>query len=259
MTGEDKPTIKRRALRNPGQSLEEQIDQVIDEQVVVWYAFAFCVVLYAVVEWVRWALSDTFRPIMISVFAVIVLGIFVRKFLAARHTIKDLQTGLAGERYIGNYLQNRLLRSGYWVVHDIVDDAGNIDHALIGPGGVFSIETKTRRKRQGENKVSYDGTRVLVNGFAPDRDPVVQAKASAKSLQRILRDYTGMTVDVRPVVLFPDWFVEGQPRGVETWVLNEKAFAKFVENEPERLSKDDIFKLAAALGRYVRDKEETGD
>lgn len=68
--------------------------------------------------------------------------------------------------------------------------------------------------------------------------------------------YTGTTVEVRPVVLFPEWYVEAQPRGVETWVLNEKAFVKFVENEPERLSKEDVFRLAAALGRYVRDQEE---
>lgn len=63
-------------------------------------------------------------------------------------------------------------------------------------------------------------------------------------------------VEIRPVVLFPEWYVEAQPRGVETWVLNEKAFIKFVENEPTRLSKEDAFRFAAALGRYVRDQEE---
>lgn len=248
--------IKKKAMRNPGQSLEEQIDQVVNEQVVVWFAFAFCVVFYALTEWLRWAFSDHFHPVVFTVFAIIVLALFARRFVVARNHVRRLQTGLAGERYTGNYLQNRLLRSGYWVVHDVIDDAGNIDHALIGPGGVFSVETKARTKRKGENKVTYDGTQVRVNGMAPDRDPVVQAKASAKALQRILRDYTGATVEVRPVVLFPEWYVESQPRGVETWVLNEKAFVKFVENEPERLSRDDIFRFAAALGRYVRDQDE---
>ena len=256
MTSESTPAIKKRALRNPGQSLEEQIAQIVDEHVVVWYAAAFCVTFYTVIEWVRWTLSDRFHPLMFTSLAVVVLAIFARKFITARDNVRRLQTGLAGERHTGNYLQNSLLRNGYWLIHDIVDDAGNIDHAVIGPGGVFSVETKTRTKRKGENKVTYDGTQILVNGLAPDRDPVVQAKAAARSLQRILRDYTGTTVEVRPVVLFHEWYVEAQPRSAETWVLNEKAFVKFVENEPERLSKEDVFRLAAALGRYVRDQEE---
>ena len=68
--------------------------------------------------------------------------------------------------------------------------SGNIDHALIGPGGIFAIETKTISKPQsGKCEVSYDGNRVLVNGRAPDRDPIVQAKACARQLREMLADY----------------------------------------------------------------------
>lgn len=248
--------IKKRPLRNPGQALEEQLIDVLIGKALPWYTGAVFAAFLTHNEWTRWAISDSFRPVFFTVVGIIVIPIAAWKIRKAIATAKNLKTGLLGERYIGQYLQNSLLRNGYWVVHDIIDDAGNIDHVVIGPGGVFSVETKTRTKRKGENKVTYDGTKVLVNGLAPDRDPVVQAKAAAGSLQRILRDYTGTTVEIRPVVLFPEWYVESQPRGVETWVLNEKAFVKFVENEPERLSKEDVFRLAAALGRYVRDQEE---
>jgi hypothetical protein len=83
----------------------------------------------------------------------------------------DLRTGLMGERYIGNFLQNSLLRRGSWVVHDISGQDGNIDHALIAPGGVLAVETKTRTKPARDARVGYDGRRILVQGFEHDREP----------------------------------------------------------------------------------------
>ncbi len=221
MEDEPEDAIRRKPLRNPGQSLERELDELLTSKGAPWVAAIVFVVMLAGYEWVRWAMRDRFHPVFLTVLAGIVVVFALRKVRQAIKLAKRIRTGLAGERYVGNFLQNWLLRKGYWVIHDIVDDAGNIDHAVIGPGGVFSVETKTRTKRKGENKVTYDGTQILVNGVPPDRDPVIQAKASAKSLQRVLRDYTGTTVDVRPVVLFPEWYVESQSRGIETWVLNE--------------------------------------
>jgi len=136
------------------------------------------------------------------------------------------------------------------------NDGFNIDHVLIGPSGVFAIETKTRSKRSGNAKVRYDGNRVIVDGWEPDRDPVAQARACASRLREILLEHSGKAVFVRPVVIFPNWFVEGPNRKVETWVLNENAFLKFLEREPNVLETSESFQLAAALGRYVRDREE---
>ena len=39
-----------------------------------------------------------------------------------------------------------LRAQGYAVFHDIPGDGFNVDHALIGPAGIFAIETKTRAK-----------------------------------------------------------------------------------------------------------------
>lgn len=37
-----------------------------------------------------------------------------------------------------------LQTEGWVIVHDVMRDRGNIDHVIAGPGGVFTIETKTR-------------------------------------------------------------------------------------------------------------------
>ncbi|MEZ6148389.1 MAG: nuclease-related domain-containing protein [Planctomycetaceae bacterium] len=120
---------------------------------------------------------------------------------------------------------------------------------------MFAIETKTRSKPSGDSTVSFDGHAILIASHKPDRDPIVQSTAAAKALQGKLLEYSRTKVSVRPVVLFPGWFVEKQPRDANVWVLNEKAFVKWIGQEPDRLSRETSFQLAAALGRYVRDRE----
>ncbi len=130
---------------------------------------------------------------------------------------------------------------GYSVFHDIEFERFNIDHALIGPGGIFAIETKSlsmpsRRKAV----VAFDGKRVLVDGNVPDRDPIGQAEAGADRLRDLLKSMTGREFTVRPVVLFPGWWVTPQPRDCRTWVLNPKALRAFLANEPVQLSPEDV-------------------
>ena len=86
------------------------------------------------------------------------------------------------------------------MLHDIVGDGFNIDHVLIGPTGVYTIETKTISKpAKGACEISYDGETICVNGLIPDRDPIVQAKAQANWLQNFLKDSTGK-FKVLPIV-----------------------------------------------------------
>jgi hypothetical protein len=138
------------------------------------------------------------------------------------------------------------------VIHDVVGDGFNIDHVVIGPGGVYSIETKTFSKRI-EGTVSFDGKSLKAAGYSPDRDPIVQGKAQAYWLKQLLAESTGRNVFVRPVVLFPGWFVEAEKGAMKDfWVLNPKALPQFLANEPETLSAEDVRLLTFHLSRYIR-------
>ncbi|MGH9046255.1 MAG: nuclease-related domain-containing protein, partial [Acidimicrobiales bacterium] len=50
--------------------------------------------------------------------------------------------GAAGEEQVGAMLE-QLTAEGWRIVHDASFGRGNVDHILIGPGGVFTIETKS--------------------------------------------------------------------------------------------------------------------
>ena len=50
--------------------------------------------------------------------------------------------GATGEEQVGGLLEG-LAGSGWHVIHDVTLGHGNVDHILIGPAGVFTVETKS--------------------------------------------------------------------------------------------------------------------
>ena len=48
---------------------------------------------------------------------------------------------------------------------------------MVGPVGVFAIETKTVSKSlKGNPSIVFDGTKIKIDGFIPERNPIAQAK-----------------------------------------------------------------------------------
>lgn len=247
-----RPSITKPPLPDPGESLRNRIQSEFNEAVLPWFAVATFVCFFAISEWIRWAMGLPLQPIAMTLVAAAIVAIAAWRIRRAVRQLPQQKEGLKGERFIGQFLQAELLPRDYFVIHDICVGDANIDHAVIGPRGIFSVEVKTHSKpMRGETRIAYDGQSVLVNGWPPDRDPIKQALAQAKNLKDILEDQTGCEVSVRPVVLYPEWYVD-EPRGADVWVLNQDRFIGYIEQEPVRFSDEQARKLANGLMRYVR-------
>lgn len=139
----------------------------------------------------------------------------------------------------------------------MLGDGFNVDHVLIGPGGIFTIETKTWSKpSRGEAKVYFDGEKLRAGTLEPDRNPVIQARAQAGWMRDLLAESTARKFEVHPVILFPGWFIDSAPGSLQqVWVLNPKALVEFLAREPERLAEDDIKLASFHLSRFIRSSE----
>ncbi|KPI29744.1 NERD domain protein [Actinobacteria bacterium OV320] len=105
--------------------------------------------------------------------------------------------GLAGERRVGAEL-NRLARHGWRVLHSIpLADKVDVDHLLVGPGGVFSINTKHHH----DKAVWVGDDAVKVNRGKP-APYARKSRAEAKRVARVLERYCGFPVPVEPVLVF---------------------------------------------------------
>jgi len=243
--------LKDAPLRYPGQSLDNEIDDVAWD-VLNPIMYAVCFIAWSLMVWIENATKTISNPYIVMVIASVTIIWAAYKYFKAKKKIELLKMARDGERIVGEQLE--LLREkSYAVFHDIQGDKFNIDHVVISKHGVFVIETKTFSKPiKGDAKVFYNGEKVNVNGWEPDRDPIKQAKANASWLKDILKKSTGNIYPVRGVVIFPGWFIESKSLKSEVWVLNPKALPTFIGNEPECVTQTDVNMIAFHLSRYIR-------
>jgi len=243
-------------LPQAGESGERQFAEQLDE-IAVSLGMALLLILFALIEWLRYWKNIPPSPKFVSIVCGTGLVYCVWRIQKQIPKLRQLRRGINGEKAVAEVLDG-LRSKGYRVFHDVSGNGDwNIDHVLIGPAGIFSIETKTRSKPlRGKTSVRFDGKTILINGKEADRDPVAQAKAGAKEIKEVLKEMTGKDVWVQPVVLFPGWWVDeaGEKNGV--YVSNETFFALSFEPRREhdikRLQRQDVDVLAAGLARWLR-------
>jgi hypothetical protein len=173
--------------------------------------------------------------------------------------------GYFGERYVAEYL-DKLQPHGWRILHDVPVEAAmkkfNLDHVAIGPGGVFVVETKTRRKqsvRPGvpDHKVMFDGQALHWPWGKSDSYGLDQAEANARWLAEWLRRETDMHLSVTPVLALPDWWVDAPARATvrPVRVVNPKQLSRLLNHEPPSLDEDRISLIAAKLEALCRNVE----
>ena len=253
-TQKKSPLLKEKPLRIAGQSLDEEMNRIVENFQFNWAVITGLVVILALWEWVRWFNMFPPTPVFMTIIAAGAILLAGWKYSRLFVRIRPLKLGRDGERQVGEQLE-KLRQKGFHVFHDIVGENFNVDHVLIGPSGVLSIETKTISKPINRDaRVTYSDKQLKVDGYVLERDPIAQSCAGASWIKHILAESTGKEFRVRPVVLFPGWFVERMPWELlaKVWVLTPKAFPKFLENEQSLLSAEDVSLASYHLSRHIR-------
>ena len=125
------------------------------------------------------------------------------------------RVGSKGEELVGKELEK--LGPAWTVVHDVpVGDRGaNIDHVVVGPGGVFTVNAKMHVGKS----VWVGGETVIVGGHRTDY--VRKARWEAQRASRLMSAAYGSAVPVTALVavLAADWTVKSQPQDGAVLVL----------------------------------------
>lgn len=243
---------RAKPLRVPGESIDAEIDTVLQDHIMSPLLLALFMLLIAGLEWWRYVTDMKPRPWIFSGAAVLACIYAAYRIYRIRLRLRQLYLGRDGERAVAQYLE-WFRTAGFFVFHDVPNGDANVDHVLIGPKGIFSIETKTWSKpARGECRVTVVDGVIRANGRTLDRDPVVQAKAQAGWLRNFFAE-SQFEVSVQPVVVIPGWFVEPfDSKKAGAWVLEVKALQKFVDNEPECLTREEVQAMASALTSHIR-------
>jgi hypothetical protein len=151
-----------------------------------------------------------------------------------------LQRGIEGEERVGSLL-DALQPEGFMVIHDLEIGRGNADHVLVGPTGVFVIETKDWGGRFYRRR-----GRLMFNQRAAD-DVVGPVTVAALAVRGRLES-AGMDVWVRAVVASTRASVSGSPLNLgHVTAVEADDLPAFVRDREETMTSGAIEKAVAAI------------
>ena len=248
-----KSPLKSKPLRHAGQSLDEEIEKRISEYMLIYILTIFLVLYLIAMEWYRWYMQAPPTPIAMTIVGLPFIIFAIYKFIKEKKKIDLLKQGRDGEKAVGQYLEG-FREAGMKVHHDIIGDNFNIDHILVSTKGVYLIETKTYSKPiKGKTEIEFDGLDFYYNGVKYNDNIQVQVAAGSTWLKNLIEELTVKKVDVKPVVVFPGWFVEmTRKHDSNIWALNPRNLQKFINNKNEIISKDDVQLISNHIARYIR-------
>ena len=95
------------------------------------------------------------------------LGFVMWSLMIGLRRVERFFKGARGEERVSGIL--KLLPASYHVFNDFNAGRAHVDHVVVGPGGVFAVETKFWK-----GKVTIEDGHVLLDGQLPDRSPINQ-------------------------------------------------------------------------------------
>ncbi len=77
-------------------------------------------------------------------------------------------------------------------------------------------------------------------------------EAQKKWLEKQILILTGIKLTVKPVIVFPGWYIENRNKRSDVWVLEPKALPTYICNLPKTLSEENTRLISNHISQYIR-------
>jgi hypothetical protein len=245
----------QKILRPPGESLRIRLiefDEKLNDRLIQLFLAAYSPLIMAGLVALQGVRPGIGVWITIGAIAVVASTWSAYRLWKVINLRRRIRLGFEGERHVGEAL-NQLMLVGYRVFHDfLITDKPrsirNIDHIVVGPNGVFAVETKTRRKVKGENGANVT---VLENAlqypWGPDQRDLAQAHHDAAWLAEWLSKMSNEPVKVGSILALPGWFIERRSKPIVTVLSGGEVAANIPKLNGVATSDSEIRRLAAII------------
>ena len=181
------------------------------------------------------------------------------------YQMKTHLLGHRGERIVADALGKCLRQREWQLFHsaEIPNFGGDIDHIIVGPKGVFCVETKNYRIKANQ-QITIEGDKILFNGRelpSSYGNPTKRTKKAAIALRDFLQKQQCPFVQfVKPIILFADdtnsscYFSENLIVGKSSSI--NKIF-KEIESMKDKLTLDEIDAIGKVLEEQNRVSMDT--
>lgn len=257
----ERPPVAPKLLRGPGESLRWRLQKLDDALLRHVFAAAFLPMtvflggLMLALQLDGAARDTTFAAaFLLFLGALFVTGRWMMQKITLR---RDCHLGLLGEKIVAETLAP-LIADGCRVFHDVPAGAFNLDHVVVGPTGIFAIETKTRRAGRAlpgrrPDEIVFDGEQ-LIFPWGNDTFGLDQVRHRAAWLTEWIRTAAGENISAIAILTFPGWHVTATAAS-DVHVLGTAEIPPFVRRTPFTLSHAQIETIARQLEQRCRDVE----
>ena len=165
------------------------------------------------------------------------IGLLAAMFVVLRYVLPLVDRhdrGATGEEQVGGLLDG--LGNGWHAIHDASLGNGNVDHILIGPAGVYTVETKSN---PGPVRVAR------VHGST-----LRQAQAQRRAIERV----TGM--EVQALLVYSRAWVDrplATRKGVK--VMPARMLAEYLDRRKPTLAPEQVARARAQVTEALREHE----
>lgn len=164
---------------------------------------------------------------------------FLARGLDVKTDERSWRVGADGEETVGGRLE-KLRADGWHILHSVpVGNRGSdIDHVLIGPGGIYTLNTKTHP----DGKIWVGKTVVKVNGR--NQPYLRNSRFEADRAAKLLSAAVGWQVEVTPALVFltgtfiPQVTIKDKPEGVI--ILDRLDLPRYFRRRPPRLDPSQV-------------------
>lgn len=161
----------------------------------------------------------------------------------------NFRKGFMGEAIVGFVLDN--LPDEFRVIHDFSTPYGNIDHVVVGPTGIFFIDTKNWR-----GIVTSDGKgELLWNGNPTKKPEIKNFSRRIMHIKEKLNVLSSLDPYIQGVFVFPSAYIEAKwgTTGHIHCITDEQLYDYIVENKKaKKLSQKEINSISQAILALAR-------
>ena len=253
------PKPEPKPIRQAGESLRNKLDEMWDDMFANQLAVGLVLIMSIWVLWLGVLFDFTVKQAaFLTLIGLIYLLRLCIQFRREKRVYAAYKKGMLGERLVEEQL-DEIRKAGFDVFHDFIltDERGteNIDHIIVGPSGIFTLETKNWSAKgvPQDDRITFDGETLKI-GTYPQEDKILkQPRRQAAKLQSILQPVTQDPLWVVPILCFWDRYVQltrFNPSGLQ--VLNQKGIASFILSREQKFSPETVRKLSTKLRELNR-------
>lgn len=245
-----KTTPLPKVLRLAGQSIRDEKERLFEDRLMPYFWITGSLWLTCAIEFAHSWTKQPPLPRFWLCLAIAATGFSWIGFRRLLPIFRHLNRGERGELRVAEVL-DELRGFGYRTFHDLSCDGYNIDHVIVGPAGVFAVETKFR---SGRGEIEFrNGEGLFIGEFPEEKDSLKQARGNAATVNRIIKENCEFDEWVWPLVVFVgEWRVKNDWQTTDARVFTTDTLANHIVNLQPRLKGSEIKLIASHLERSAK-------